>query len=212
MRIFSSLSIAFLLSFSGFTQSGITHGFGKPFPSEMKMEKYDKDPTADAVYLYEKGDVYFEAIEDRIWIVKEYYAKIKVFNSLKFDGTIGIPFRVGNSIGERINSLEAITHNEGTIDSLSIENVFSSHFQGRWHIKTFAFPNLKDGSIVEYRYKLASPYHFAFEDWEFQSEYPKVYSELHAKINANYIYRKTLIGNLKLDVESSTWQKKCFFC
>jgi len=211
MRIFSSLSIAFLLSLSSFAQPGIVHEFGKPFPSEMKMEKYDKDPAADAVYLYERGDVYFEAIENRIWIVKEYYAKIKVFNSLKFDGTIGIPFRVGNSIGERINSLEAITHNEGTIDRLSIENVFSSHYQGRWHIKTFAFPNLKDGSILEYRYKLASPYHFAFEDWEFQSGYPKVYSELHAKINANYTYRKTLIGNLKLDVESSTWQKKCFF-
>jgi len=211
MRIFSSLSIAFLLSLSSFAQPGIVHEFGKPFPSEMKIEKYDKDPAADAVYLYERGDVYFEAIENRIWIVKEYYAKIKVFNSLKFDGTIGIPFRVGNSIGERINSLEAITHNEGTIDRLSIENVFSSHYQGRWHIKTFAFPNLKDGSILEYRYKLASPYHFAFEDWEFQSGYPKVYSELHAKINANYTYRKTLIGNLKLDVESSTWQKKCFF-
>jgi hypothetical protein len=78
-------------------------------------------------------------------------------------------------------------------------------------MKTFAFPNLKDGSIIEYRYKNASPYHFALEDWQFQSQYPKVYSELHAKINSNYNYRKILIGNLKLDIENSSWQKRCLY-
>jgi len=211
MKITGLLLFAFLFSVAVFSQPGIIHQFGKPSQSEFDMLVYEKDPMADAVYLYERGDVSFEAIENRIWIVKEYYAKIKVFNSLRFDGTVNIPFRVGNSIGDRVESLEAITHNDGTIVKLSDENVYSSHHSGIWHIKTFAFPNLKDGSIVEYRYRLASPYHFAFEDWEFQSKYPKVYSELHAKINANYRYRKTLIGDLKLSVESSTSEKRCFF-
>lgn len=211
MKSFGFFIFSFLFSFSGITQPGINHEFGKPFQREIEMDIYDKDPTADALYLYERGDVYFEAIENRIWIVKEYYAKIKVFNSLKFDGSVRIPFRVGNSVRERIDSLEAITHNEGSMDRLSLDNVYSSHHTGSWHLKTFAFPNLKDGSIVEYRYKHASPYHFAFEDWEFQSKYPKVYSELHAKINANYRYRKTLIGDLKLSVENSRWQKGCLF-
>jgi len=201
----------FFISLYGFSQSVTNHEFGKPFQREFQMEVYEKDPSADAVYLYERGDVYFEAIENRIWIVKEYYAKIKVFNSLRFDGSVNIPFRVGNSVSERVESLEAITHNKGIIDTLANENVFSSHHSGMWHIKTFAFPNLQDGSIVEYRYRVASPYHFAFEDWEFQSKYPKVFSELHAKINANYRYRKTLIGDLKLSVESSRWQKGCLF-
>lgn len=211
MKRFGFFIFTSLISISGFSQPGLNHEFGKPFQKEIEMEVYENDPSADAVYLYERGDIYFEEIENRIWIVKEYYAKIKVFNSLKFEGSVRIPFRVGSSVSERIESLKAITYNEGIIDTLSEENVFSSHHTGRLHLKTFAFPNLKDGSIVEYKYKHASPYHFAFEDWEFQSQYPKVYSELHARINANYRYRKTLIGDLKLSVENSRWQKRCFF-
>lgn len=203
--------VAFLFPVLSFAQPDIVHEFGKPSQSEFDLKVYEKDSTAAAVYIYERGDYYYEAIENRIWIIKEYYGKIKVFNSLKFNGVVEIPLRLNNFLDERVQLLEAITHNNNTSDTLDSENVFTKHESGIWNLKTFAFPNVKDGSIVEYRYKIASPYHFSLDDWDFQSIYPKMYSEVHAKINANYTYKTTLIGNLKPSIETSRWQKNCFY-
>jgi hypothetical protein len=53
MNIYYFLIISLLFSVSSFSQPSINHKFGEPFQNEIEMEVYDKDPNADAVYLYE---------------------------------------------------------------------------------------------------------------------------------------------------------------
>ena len=76
--------------------------FGKLTKAEKDLEVYENEPSSNAVVLYERGDNYFEVIDHRIWLVKEYHTKIKVFNEKGFDhGTIAIPLKKnGTSVRE----------------------------------------------------------------------------------------------------------------
>ncbi|MCR9183080.1 MAG: DUF3857 domain-containing protein [Flavobacteriaceae bacterium] len=201
--------LTLLISLSVSSQPGKNHEFGKPSQNEIEMEVYDLDPEATAIYLYEKGNLYFQIKEERVWIVNEYYAKIKVFNAAKFDASVEIPYYTTTTLGERIEDLEAHSISDNTTYKVDPAEIYSQHDYGRWHSKVFSFNNVKDGSVLEYRYTIASPYHLSFEDWQFQGSLPKVYSEFNASIPLNYIYRKFLIGDQKLDKEVSVIKKKC---
>ena len=80
--------------------------FGSIKPDEFKMTFYPNDSTANAVVLYESGNNYFEVINDRIQIVKEYHVKIKVFNEKGYDqATISIPLRRNKKSSEKLISM-----------------------------------------------------------------------------------------------------------
>lgn len=203
------LFLLFIVHFSVLSQPGVTHTFGQPSASEIEMQGYDKAPETSAVYLYEKGNVYFQEKENRIWIINEYYAKIKVFDVSTFDASTEIPYYTSETFGERFENFEAHTITNGNISKVDSAEVYSKHDYGRWHSKVFAFNNVQDGSILEYRYTISSPYHLAFEDWQFQGSLPKLYSEFSANIPFNYVYRKFLMGEQKLDREISVTKRKC---
>ncbi|MGZ3753425.1 MAG: hypothetical protein ACXVAU_19225, partial [Mucilaginibacter sp.] len=59
---------------------------------------------------------------------------------------------------------------------------------------TFSFPNVKAGSIIEYKFNVESSYASAFPDWYFQGDLPVRYSELQSKIPNNLQY-KNLVRN-----------------
>ena len=52
--------------------------FGTLSQAEKDFKEYTPDTTATAVYLFEKGDNYFEVRQDYTWLITEYHAKIKV--------------------------------------------------------------------------------------------------------------------------------------
>ncbi|WP_291864777.1 DUF3857 domain-containing protein [Maribacter sp.] len=205
------LTLFLVFSLFSFSQNKKGHPFGELLLSERNLITYDKDSTANAVVLYERGDNYFKVIDNRIKLVKEYHVKIKILNKKGFDaGTIAINLYHNDDSHETLTDLKAITHNENIKTHLQSSKVFTKDLSERWKEKTFTFPNIKEGSILEYKYKQISPYIFNFNGWEFQSNIPKIYSEFNAKIPGNYIYNRVLKGFLKLDVNDATIKKSCF--
>lgn len=55
-----------------------SYAFGKLSNEDKNFTLYEKDSTANAIVLYEKGDNIFKVVDDRIQIVKTYYVKIKI--------------------------------------------------------------------------------------------------------------------------------------
>lgn len=51
--------------------------FGKVSADELSMTSYDKDPEAEAVYLNEEGNLYYQ-IGSNITITRDYRARIKI--------------------------------------------------------------------------------------------------------------------------------------
>ena len=57
---------------------------------------------------------------------------------------------------------------------------------------------------------MISPFIYNFKGWNFQSDIPKIYSEFNAKIPGNYLYNRSLIGSLKLDINDADLKRECF--
>ena len=91
------------------------HEFGKLTPFESEFKTYQKDTTAHAVYLYEKGDNSFEIRGNYVWLIKEYHAKIKILDKQGIsEADISIPYYHSDNARETVDKIRAITHN-GTV-------------------------------------------------------------------------------------------------
>ncbi|WP_299531782.1 DUF3857 domain-containing protein [Ulvibacterium sp.] len=185
--------------------------FGKLSNTEKNMITYEKDPSAHAVVLYEWGNNYFKVVDRRILLIKEYHTKIKILDEKGFAyGTVEIPLYHKGTLTEKVTALKAVTHNGDTQYNVLPSEIFENDHSERWKVKAFTFPKMQKGSILEYSYTITTPYDFNFNGWDFQGSIPKIYSEFNAKIPGNWVYNRSLRGNLELDINDAHIQKGCF--
>ena len=212
MHISKNLSLVVLLiSISCWSQQRIKSGFGNPTYLELEMKSYEKDPEAGAVVLFESGDYHVELIGNYIRLVKEVHRKIKVFDLKSFEHSIvQIPYYENKGSREKVLKIKAITHNGKHKTFVNDAAIFDVDYSENWRIKRFTFPNIKEGSILEYRYRIESPYFFNFGDWEFQGDLPVIYSEFKSEISANFQYKRSLYGFEKLFINDVSIKKSCF--
>lgn len=211
MRLLQGLFCSVILFFGGMTFAQTTLEFGQLALSEQNFKVYEKDTTAHAVYLFEKGENYFEVRRNYVYLITKYHAKIKILDKQGFgESEIAIPFYHSEDRTEKISGIRAITHNGIVKSSLQQEDVFEVDVNDRWSEKRFTFPNVKEGSILEYMYEVQSPFLFNLKGWDFQGDIPKVYTEYAAKIPGNYRYNRALMGELTLDVNDASIRKNCF--
>lgn len=194
---------------------GQDFGFGEVLLKDFEMKKYDKDTTASAVVLREYGRTYISS--SPVKLIHQYHVRIKIFNTNGIKhGNVSIMLHKSDSERfEKAFDIEGVTQtmNPGgnyTISQLDKKQVFKENYNKYWDIVKFALPNVQEGSIIEYKYQIESPYIYNYRKWEFQSDIPKIHSEYLAKIPANYNYNIALRGYLKLNKVDSHLEKECF--
>jgi hypothetical protein len=175
--------------------------FGGISPEDYNFDRKTIDSNANAVVLKEFGTARLQVDEGtgRIVVIFDYHIKIKIFNKEGFKhANIVIPTYKDSEVEEFIQDLHASTFNftggqlvENEIDKKAI---FKENRSKHTYLTKFTLPNIKEGSVIEYSYRLTSPLLFNFRTWEFQSEIPKVASEYVAFIPANYNYNVILRG------------------
>ena len=208
--IIRSTTLSMLL-FYAVCASAQKREFGKFNIFDNDYTVFSKDTTASAVYLYEYGDNYFEVRDDYVWLITRYHARIKILKKEGFEhANIEIPYYHNENSKEKVQKIRAITHNGKIKTSLLKDAIFDTDENERWSAKKFTFPNVSVGSILEYTYEVQSPFFFNLNGWNFQSDIPKVYTEYNAKIPGNWVYNRSLIGELELDVNEATLKKDCF--
>ena len=206
---FKYLLILLICTSSIFAQDKVA--FGELKESEKVFALYEKDTTASAVYLYEYGDNYFEIRDNYIWLITKYHAKIKILEKEGFEyANVEIPLYRTKDNKEKLVNVKAITHNDQSKIYVKKSEIFEEEVNEKRSLTKFTFPNVQEGSIVEYEYEMQSPFYFNFTGWNFQSEIPKIYSEFKAKIPGNWIYNRSLVGFLNLDVNEAIIVKGCF--
>src|SRR5690606_29243568 len=132
-------------------------------------------------------------------LVFQYHVKIKVFNIQKFsrgDVVIGL-HKEDNENFETIRSIEGVVfyqdENGGVQKAvLDKKSIFKENSSKYTELVKFAMPNVRNGSVLEYKYEIESPFFFNFRPWEFQWDIPKVHSEYIAVIPAVYKYNVSL--------------------
>lgn len=207
----SCLCLLFIGSVAN-SQDRITAEFGKPTAFELQMKSYPKSPEANGVVLFEKGINYVKLIDNKyVRLIKKVHKKIKVIDAKNFkESIVIIPFYQDGNLREEITSIEVITHNGNVQTFLQEGAIYETKETENWYFKRFTFPNIKDGSVLEYSYTIESPFYFNFGTWKFQGSLPKMYSEFVYLMPGNYIYRRSLIGSEKLDINQVSLLEDCF--
>jgi hypothetical protein len=194
-----------------FSQKNKEYTFGRITQLENDLKIYDKDSTANAIFLFENGKTVFKVTPTRILISTKYYAKIKIFNKEGVDNaTVEVPIYHNKKSSEKVIDIKGYTHNSLQKTALNQKNIFTEKVNENLSIVKFTMPNIKEQSIIEYEYTLESPFKFNFTGWEFQSEIPKIYSRFHALIPGNYVYNRSLIGTQNLTKNKSKIKRNCF--
>ncbi len=188
-----------------------TSTFGVLSIAEKEFARFDKDTTANAVYLFEKGENFFQERGRYIRLITRYHAKVKILKKEGFDqATIEIPYYHNDDLTEKVGKIVALTHNGIVKDYVKKAQVYDVDLSERWSAKKFTFPKISVGSILEYTYEVESPFFFNLSGWKFQADIPKVYTEYNAKIPGNWVYNRSLIGSLELDFNDAKLEKNCF--
>lgn len=185
--------------------------FGELTAFQKELTSYENDSTMSAIYLYEYGDNYFEIRDDYIWLITKYHAKIKILDREGFNyAKVEIPLYRSKNRKEKLVKIKALTHNNDAKTYVNKSEFFEEEVSEKWTQTKFTFPNIQEGSVIEYEYEMQSPFFFNFTGWSFQSEIPKLHSEFNAKIPGNWFYNRSLKGALTLDVNEATIEKACF--
>ena len=166
---------------------------------ELKEKSHPIDSTASAAYLFKKGVTNFHLTNEGSWeITTEVKIKIKIYKKEGFEyANQTIPYYVG-ATDERVVISDANTYNliGGKIEKtkLKSEGQFKEEVNEKWNIKKITFPSVKEGSIIEYSYKIISPYISNFNDWYFQYEIPVDFVQYEAYIPQYFVYRTVITG------------------
>ncbi|MFH6997490.1 DUF3857 domain-containing protein [Flavobacterium sp. FlaQc-57] len=205
-----SIILSFFLIYCSAKMNAQSFELGKVTVAELKEKENPKDTTAPATILFKKAKTIFTYNKDRGFSANHVYEfKIKIY---KKEGLKWADQKVRFYIGyETLNQdlLEfsnAVTYNleNGSIVKTKLDNQgsFKKKVNKFWNEKTITLPNVKVGSIIEYKYVLKSENIVKLPDFDFQYDIPVRYFEYKTDIPEFYIYKTLLIGTHKIETES----------
>jgi len=168
------------------------------------------DNNANAVILSDIGSTEFEGNTngDFSLVFKE-TKRILLVNRNGFDvATVKVPIYMGGATEEEESfiNFEATTYNleNGQITETKLDkaSLYKEKYNKYVNIRKFTFPNLKEGSIIEYKFTIKSPYYEHLRNWQFQDEYPVLLSQYQVTIPPMFDYLSVRNGYLKFALDS----------
>ncbi|MHC0446885.1 DUF3857 domain-containing protein [Flavobacterium sp. 3-218] len=207
--------LRFLLICTALLGSTITiqaqkYELGKVTISELNEKVHPKDSSAPAAILFKKGRTYFGYNKD-VGFYANHVCEVKI-KIYKKEGLSWADQKVRFYIGyeklneDRLEFSDAVTYNleNGTIVKTKLNNQgeFKTKINKYWKEKTITLPNVKVGSIIEYKYVLKSENLIKFPDFDIQFDIPVDYFYYKTQIPEFFIYKPILIGGIPLTTES----------
>ncbi len=151
--------------------------FGKITDEEVKMNSFAADTSAAAVVLYEKGSTYYQ-VNRGLQVCFDIYVKIKI---LKPEGVDNANVKIlyedyGSDNKETVQGVDGYSYNyvNGKIEKsrLSKDFIVTENIKGKLFQKKFTLPNVKPGTLIEYKYTIVSDFESHIRAWRFQREIP----------------------------------------
>ena len=179
---------------------------GKVTVEELMQSVHPNDSSAPAAILFKKGDTKFTLNNSGWNIVTEVSYKIKIYKKegLSFADQ-QFAYYVGSSGRENLFFHDAYTYNlvNGKVEKTKLKNEseFKEEFSEDWNFKKLSFPQVKEGSIIEFSYRKTSPHIAVFDDFYFQREIPVDFVEYGIYMPEYFKYRTVINGYEKINVK-----------
>lgn len=179
--------------------------FGKVSEEELRMERYDRDPDAEAVILYEELRTYF-LIGNQFTRMTDYFIRIKV---LKAEGKeyadINLPYVFQR---ENYANLDAVAYNlvDGKIVKTPLKKQYLFREQvgdEQWMLK-FSIPEVREGTVIEYRYRMNSDFVTYIPSVVVQHDIPTVRMKATVEIPEYLRFNVNTKGYLSINMRENT--------
>lgn len=174
---------------------------GKVTVEELKEKRHLIDTTAVAAVLFDKGKVSFEysTSEHRFYMIREVKSKIKIYKKEGFDyANVVVQYLNSKNIKESVTFSNAITYNliDGKIEKnkLKSDGEFDENINKNLFQKKIVLPNVKEGSVIEFKYIIRSNNIWNPRDWIFQKNVPVNYSEYKLIVPEYLVYNLSQKG------------------
>ncbi|TJZ52540.1 DUF3857 domain-containing protein [Sphingobacterium olei] len=172
--------------------------FGKISTTDFQTNQIDS--TAKAVVLREYGKGGIELSHQGELTLRYYYhTKILILKNEGLDkANFSIPLYKSGTQKENIESIKGVTYNivNGKVEETDLpkSSIITERTSDNLNTTKIAFTSVREGSIIELRYSIQSPFLFNLESWSFQSDIPKIYSEFVTEIPEICVYNVNLKG------------------
>ena len=194
------------ISLTSFSFYGQKYELGKVSVKELEEKFYPTDTSAPAAIIYKMGKSFFTYnITNGFRLVHEYEFRIKIYKKEGLDwANFKVPYYVGyESLNKDfVEFSEAVTYNleNGTIvkTKLKSEGRFKNKINEFWNESSIAMPNVKVGSVIEFKYSHRSEDLGEFPNFYFQYAIPVKYANYKTEIPNFFSYKPISTGFFKL--------------
>ncbi|REG96323.1 DUF3857 domain-containing protein [Flavobacterium aquicola] len=208
-----NLTLLFFIALFCCNVSAQEFKLGKVSIAELEQKVHPKDSSAVAAILFKKGECRFEFSQNEGFkVVTDVSMRIKIYKKDGYDwANQSVRFSSGsNSFNEKVVFTDAVTYNlvgrniEKT--KLKSEGEFIEKVNKYSNRKKITLPNIKEGSVVEFRYVIHTDNIGMLREFDFQTDIPVDYAEYKTLIPEYYTYNTKLKGFIspKIVVEKST--------
>lgn len=182
--------------------------YGKPSKEELSLTSYAPDTTATAIYLFHQGQSDF-IYHDGFQLTTEHWVRIKI---LKPQGVsyadVSVPYYSPTDRDEgqeRASDIEGCSYNmengKCIKTSMKRESISFERINNLYKMLKFSLPAVKEGTVIEYHYKLYSDYFSHIDNWMMQEELPMLYNQYKITIPHVFIYNIELRGKDYIQVK-----------
>jgi Domain of Unknown Function with PDB structure (DUF3857) len=185
-KIFALLFLS-LLAFTANAQTVLTtQPYGEINKADLEMKTCDFEKDANAEVLFDKAEISYRFSS----IIMQRHKRIKIFNDKgKDQASVRVEY-LGAHNDKEISEIDAqtINLNNNVIEYTALDKklIYTEVVDKNKRAMVFTFPNVKAGSVIEFKYKWHTPYPYNYPDWYFQKQIPTRYSELQASFNKDY--------------------------
>jgi Domain of Unknown Function with PDB structure (DUF3857) len=177
---------------------------GKIEKADLEMTDCDYDKGAVAYKLIDRGNLYYDRGVDFFKMVVERRTRIKILKDKGMEyANVKIPYYSRNN-DQKMADIDAYTYNldaSGNVVTTKVEksSIYTQKLSKNFTQVTIAFPQVKVGSVIEYKYRIDRENIGYIEDWYFQDEVPVRFSEFEMKVPLNFKFNEDPFIYMKVD-------------
>jgi len=197
---------------AGFGASAQEYDLGEVTKAELEEKQHPTDAAAPAAILFSRGKSYMSFSQNNgFTLTTEVEMKIKIYTKDGYEWAnkvISYYSSDNDQDRETIDVGKAVTYNlvDGNIKKtkLKSEGEFTEQVNKYWKQKKIMMPDVKEGSIVEFKYTINSPFTHVVPEWRFQETIPVNYSEFTTKMPEYFVFNANYRGYHTPKVTKST--------
>ena len=170
--------------------------FGKISAADFTVNDFPVDSSTEAIVLADVGSTQVKGSrKGGLALEFKRLRRVLILNKAGYDqAKVEIELYANGDREELLDNMRAATYNldGGAVTTEKVDMAGSLYREKKDKftvVKKFAFPQVKEGSIIEYEYKITSDFIFNLQPWYFQDVIPVAWSEYTVAIPQflNYI-------------------------